>query len=104
MFQVVFFDVTDHHVEEEQLRATTKIYAVLADQSVQLLTRETADDELTVRQLLTNIVHASFADGCVLFQNNHQTRDIKVRQFVGVDASYIGSRKPRLCGEKCANS
>lgn len=91
MFQVVFFDVTDHHVEEEQLRATTKIYAVLADQSVQLLTRETADDELTVRQLLTNIVHASFADGCVLFQNNHQTRDIKVRPFVGVDASYIGS-------------
>lgn len=31
MFRVVFFDVTDHHVEEEQLRATTKIYAVLAD-------------------------------------------------------------------------
>lgn len=39
MFQVVFFDVTDHHVEEEQLYSLTKMSTTPGGpKSVELLT------------------------------------------------------------------
>ena len=88
---VSFYDVTEHLQQEEQLRTHSKIYAVLTDQAVQLLTRETSDDLLTIRQLLSNIAHASLADGCILLQNNHQTRDIRVKTYVSIGYDYSGN-------------